>query len=690
MKFNKIKIPESTTKSKGISEINIQRLNNVVAFVGKNGSGKSRILDLIETNLFKTIEIYMLLNNSISFPPKQLGSLISILDKYKEYFLLQEKVNYLTKQISKDPSNQNFKKELTETNTKLIQTPRPSNNDQLNNLLNLRNILERNYLRRINNEDIRKLQQAIVKNPADNFISFENLIESNTNATFDYDEFKTINRSALIYLSKLPNKLTYDYFDCLGDESKYQTRISYKRYLALKKFVKDFLNKDLTWERRKINHSETENGIQSTSSGFWKLNNREFNYTEFSEGEKTLFTYALLFFLLDQNPKLNIRESIILIDEPELHLHPDSEIDLINGIRNVIGETGQLIIATHSINILSTLNYDEIFMVKDGVIKHPTQSTPGESLSELMSIQERVDKLIDFMNSVSIWTFVNFMAQCFSEPEAIQSSRENDPQIDAFKNAIKNNLNKQSAMLLDFGAGKGRVYERIKSDHNFINKINYSALEPREEYHSEINKQGATLIYKSYKEIPENTFDFVLLCNVLHEIPLDEWEENLNKIIKSLKTNGYLIIIESEVLNKGEKIGEIGYLILNIEELQKLFNLKELPLSINGHEKEGITCGVINKSDLTEVTKDSIYNCLNELDKNTLKKIESLRKEEHLSNEIYGVGRKSAFLSQQNINARLGKKYIQKEIDASLNGIDSKVSKEILKSTILNKEEEKN
>jgi len=50
MKFSKIIIPKNITQEKGIEQINIQRLSNVIAFIGKNGSGKTRILDIIEKN----------------------------------------------------------------------------------------------------------------------------------------------------------------------------------------------------------------------------------------------------------------------------------------------------------------------------------------------------------------------------------------------------------------------------------------------------------------------------------------------------------------------------------------------------------------------------------------------------------------------------------------------------------------
>lgn len=662
MRFENIKIAETITKTKGVAGINMQRLSNVVALVGKNGSGKSRILDLIEENVFSTINIQRIIDNSVAYLPNQLETLRTQLNPFKEYILLQEKWQAVNNRANLEPANADLKRDL-----RLLQNQMQNNQihianqQQVNTFTKQANqiieTLKPNHFRRIRHNEIQELQQAIGDNK-DNQIPFETLIE-NVAGNTNYDELKSIHRSSLKFLSKLPHQLAFDRYDCIANNKVFEERTSYKRFQSLKKFIKDFLNKDLSWEEKPSSGNLTETGNNVTFTGIWKVNDRLFNYGEFSDGEKTLFAYALLFFLLDQNPNLNIKESVILIDEPELHLHPDSEIDLIAGIKNAIGEKGQLIIATHSINILSMLNYEEVFMVKDGIITHPSQVTPGKSLSELMNIEERVNKLSDFLSSIATWTYVNFMAQCFSNPEVIQSSKEEDPQIETFKKAVREKATKETNMLLDFGAGKGRLFEQIKSDYNFIDKIKYSALEPETEFHPKLKELGAANIFATYNELPQDSFDFILLCNVLHEIPLDQWEQSLNKIIASLKSNGHLIIIEAKVLNKGEKIGKVGYLLLDIEELQQLFKLNSLPSSIKVvGGKDSITCAVIAKSDLTEISRDDIVKTLIALETNTLEKIESMRDTDYEAKELYGVGRKAAFLSQQHINAKFAQKHI--------------------------------
>lgn len=662
MRFNRIYISNVLTKTKGIDEINIDRLSNVVALVGKNGSGKSRILDLIEENAFNSISVNRLLDNTVIHLPNSLENKIKQLQPFKHFLIYQERYLIANAKFKKDLNNKLLEQETNTLKTQLHNSQlQIGNQAQITSLTNeitkILPTLKSNHLRRIHHGEIQALQQAI-GNKNDTQLSFETLIDNVTLNT-GYDEFKSIHKSALNFLSKLPHQLAFDTYDCIVNNKVFEERVSYKRFQSLKKYLKDFLDKDLSWEQQNSVGNFTEAGNNVTFTGRWKLGDRLFNYMEFSNGEKTLFAYALLFFLIDQNPTLNIKECVILIDEPELHLHPDSEIDLIEGIKNAIGEKGQLIIATHSLNILSILNYEEIFMVKNGIISHPSQITPSKSLSELMKIEDRVNKLSDFLSSISTWTYINFMAQCFSDPEVIESSKAEDPQIIAFKKAIIEKSSKSTNMLLDFGAGKGRLFEQIKSDYNFIDKVNYSALEPEIEFHSKLQELGAANIYSSYKVLPQSTFDFILLCNVLHEIPLDEWETNLNKIINSLNIDGHLIIIEAKVLTKGEKIGQIGYLLLDIEEIQKLFNLSSLPCSLKIEEgKDSITCVIINKSELTSVTRNDIVNTLIALEMNTLEKIEAMRKNEYKTKELYGVGRRTAFLSQQHINAKFAQKYI--------------------------------
>jgi predicted ATP-dependent endonuclease of OLD family len=76
-----------------------------------------------------------------------------------------------------------------------------------------------------------------------------------------------------------------------------------------------------------------------------------------------------------------------------LHLHPESEIDLINALKNKVCVNGQLIIASHSVNILSHLTFEEVFLVKNNAIEVKNQNTINESITQLMGLDDKIIRL---------------------------------------------------------------------------------------------------------------------------------------------------------------------------------------------------------------------------------------------------------------------------------------------------------
>jgi hypothetical protein len=175
-----------------------------------------------------------------------------------------------------------------------------------------------------------------------------------------------------------------------------------------------------------------------------------------------------------------------------------------------------------------------------------------------------------------------------------------------------------------------------------------------------LSSKGVKTIYTSYNDIKETKFDFVVLCNVLHEINIDEWLPTLNKIIESLTQTGSLIIIEARTLSKGEQIGKIGFLLLSEPEIQIMFGLKTEPIS-SKHigEYQNITSVFIPKSDLNPVSFENLLKALDNLKENTITKIKKLRSSNELEKNSNKFGRQAAFLSQQHINAKLAIEHLQ-------------------------------
>ena len=99
----------------------------------------------------------------------------------------------------------------------------------------------------------------------------------------------------------------------------------------------------------------------------------EFDINGLSSGEKQLFIRALSLKFLNAN------NSIILIDEPEISLHPEWQRKIIKVYEN-IGKNNQLIIATHSPHIVADIKAEQLRVIKrdeDGV-----SITPIDNLEE--------------------------------------------------------------------------------------------------------------------------------------------------------------------------------------------------------------------------------------------------------------------------------------------------------------------
>lgn len=82
----------------------------------------------------------------------------------------------------------------------------------------------------------------------------------------------------------------------------------------------------------------------------------EFNINELSSGEKQLFLRTLSIKMLEPE------DSIILIDEPELSLHPKWQQQIIK-VYQSIGKNNQIIVATHSPHILGSVRSENIIIL---------------------------------------------------------------------------------------------------------------------------------------------------------------------------------------------------------------------------------------------------------------------------------------------------------------------------------------
>jgi predicted ATP-binding protein involved in virulence len=118
---------------------------------------------------------------------------------------------------------------------------------------------------------------------------------------------------------------------------------------------------------------------------------------QLSDGEKSLLTLAA-----DLGRRLLLRyrgtaeplhgEAVVLIDEVEQHLHPGWQRTVLPKLRNIFPGC-QFIVTTHSPQVLSSVDRDEVILLDNFQVARPQYQTHGRDsnaiLRELLGVEER-------------------------------------------------------------------------------------------------------------------------------------------------------------------------------------------------------------------------------------------------------------------------------------------------------------
>ena len=129
---------------------------------------------------------------------------------------------------------------------------------------------------------------------------------------------------------------------------------------------------------------------------FTNVAGQQVTIEQLSDGEKQLYARVIALMLIEP------RNSIILIDEPEIALHPAWQQKIMQ-IYGHIGKNNQFIVATHSPQILSSVPYqNRILLTKQNGkiqsihLQHPPSGIDINSiLSEIMGAEPRPKELLD-------------------------------------------------------------------------------------------------------------------------------------------------------------------------------------------------------------------------------------------------------------------------------------------------------
>lgn len=388
-----------------------------------------------------------------------------------------------------------------------------------------------------------------------------------------------------------------------------------------------------------------------------------------SPGERNIVIFSLVLLCI----KLNINKpSLLLIDEIETHLHPAVLQELFKMFRDNLAEADCCVfIATHSIFLLPSFQFKEICYFEQGELKQVNGNVYRDILNTVVYGNEEDHSISELLVSVDSWSYAEFMAECFQPPIVSDVVKLDDPQY-AKMNKVIEALQLENGgeilELLDFGAGDARIGMCMKLDYDSKNKkefppVSYNVYDRN--HITEEFKSGEFVFGDKYESreavsAQQGKMDIVLMYNVLHEIGIDEWCDELNLAISLLKDNGVLIFSERKTLSMGEKpYGKSGYLLLGGEEVKILFDgmsVKEIEVKEDlRHNTWGFA---IRNNNRKKITVNNVEKALKRLETHTQEKIDEYFRQENVNRF---KARDYAFYCQQFFNVKEAQKILEEQ-----------------------------
>jgi len=418
-------------------------------------------------------------------------------------------------------------------------------------------------------------------------------------------------------------------------------------YEKLRKLIDLFLNTDIT----------------RTLDGDAKLFGFPLGNSNLSDGQKILLQFCMAIY--SQETALN--DLILVLDEPENHLHPSVIIKLLDKIQRC-NSNGQIWIATHSIPLLAHFNPALIWYVENNKIQYAGK-IPEKVLQSLLGDDDEIAKLQDFISLPAQYATNQFAFECLIEPSAIMTTSD-DPQTHQIRTELLKLSENGKIRVLDYGAGQGRLilglFDLDVTDRTqLIDKLDYIAFDNcdknKEQCENTIkrvfndsNNRYFNDMNKLLSHYNKGSFNVIVMCNVLHEIDPKDWLKLFKidgQITTLLAENGILLLVEDYQMPIGEKAYQKGFLVLDTPQLKDLFKIAEEDAVSMCSEKENgrLKAHYIPRHCLIQIDEDSRCDCLSSLITTARDKISEIRAKEH----NYQNGKLHGFWTQQFANAHL-------------------------------------
>ncbi len=631
MRIIKVDIPPTQTNNDGLEEIKMDRLGNVVLIAGKNGSGKTRILN-------KIFNAYQ----SKPLKKRLVQSRIEIQNYESNFASSVEYLKGMHDRLEKV------------TGPELEKLERDIHNQQIY-VKDLENAIEN-----CENEQKWHLIETDIQDDLYSFVHFVpkslDLIDSNNfqksqlisyASTIDHVGVHHLPQGAFAKIQVIQDR----WWNSTHHKTQAEEEVIKKSiadYEKLENIIATFLNTKIT---RTINDEATLFGFPMGQANL-------------SDGQKILLQFCLAIYSQEES----LKDLILVLDEPENHLHPSVIIETIEKIQTCVSN-GQIWIATHSVPLLAHFDPSLIWYVENNKIFHAGK-IPEKVLHSLLGDEDEVAKLQDFIGLPSQYATSRYAFECLFEPEVV-STDSNDPQSFQVRTDLLKKSENNKLRILDYGAGKGRLISNIvdldeSTQEKLIEKIDYIAYDKfsndKEHCENALTKAYGNCEKKYFNDFTKllsvydkGSFDVVIMCNVLHEIDPKDWLklfENEGTISSLLSDDGILLLVEDHQIPIGEKAYQKGFLVLDTPQLKDLFKIteKDTDFLFTDQRANGrLKAHQIPKRCLEKIDAESRLSAIKSMSQNAREKILEIREKE----QNYQNGKLHGFWTQQFANAQL-------------------------------------
>jgi ABC-type lipoprotein export system ATPase subunit len=650
--FEAIRLDEALAAEYGLEPVLLDRLSDVVAVAGPNGAGKTRLLRLIKQQLAQTRTVFDRLSK---IARAQIGELSK-----EEGDLLNTQLHYLTEGAASSAEATTFG--LTFLLFGFLQHLQGGESELPEEIVNsdtLKGMRERfqNNLERELHELAGRIRfggglpAALRRGAWPRLVALSSIPDEQRNPfsqrsfvsefrLYQYPDAKLHEAATISFLARHPDWAP-DHTDHINRASGYIRTVSALLGMEV-------------------------GGYSDGPNILATLDGRVVKQDELSAGQRLLVRWAEA---IHENVD-DVRQAIVFLDEPELHLHPSILVDVVKSLRSL--EPAQIWIATHCVPLLASLDPRQIIYVERGRAT-PAGNRIDHVLEGLLGGSDGVGRLRTFLGDAASLAFHQFAAQSLVEPAAVDL-RPNDPQAMQFSTRISALLaGGDEVRVLEYAAGRGRLIEALAATpsegrehlrYHAYNTPDYTSADDEESCRLQLQRlhgvADTSKLYwtdlREHQRRGSNKMHAAVLCNVLHEIPPQIWPQLMTDLRECLRDDGHLLILEDQLMTGGELPHDRGFLVLDDVELRALFSLSSP--EAEGFQYSPAYDGRLSLAEIPALFLDRcrgecVREALQLLRKRALGQIEALRGKAGQKIAPHRRGRQHAFFALLHTNATL-------------------------------------